>query len=172
MSYYISSWITSEYTDHEVFKVLKHSGSITKDWHSTIQGPTSSPKMWSPRQLFRVQAPNWLPSPQAGHHWATRTYHSTCSTQAFLQLKRSTSKAWATKAQQDWPINVTINNRLLVCNASRGRALYYDKPTLRVSPYFQILALFKLFWRGVHPTLIIQELQTIKYIKKYNINYQ
>jgi hypothetical protein len=42
MSYYMSSWITSEYMDHEVFKVLKHSGSITK-----------------------------LPSPQAGHHWAT-----------------------------------------------------------------------------------------------------
>jgi hypothetical protein len=33
MSYYMSSWITSKYMDHEVFEVLKHSGSMTKDWH-------------------------------------------------------------------------------------------------------------------------------------------
>jgi hypothetical protein len=34
-----------------------------------------------------------------------------------------------------------------------------------VSSYFQVLALFKSFRRKVQPTLIIQELQTIKYIK-------
>jgi hypothetical protein len=36
MSYYMSSWITSEYMDHEVFDVLKHSGSITKDDHEVF----------------------------------------------------------------------------------------------------------------------------------------
>jgi hypothetical protein len=122
-SYYMSSWITSEYTNHEVFEVVKHSGSVTKDWHSTIQGPASSPKMWSPRQLFRAWAPSWLPSHRVGHHWATWTCHSTSNTQTFLQPKRSTSKAWATKTQQDWPVNVVINSRLLVCKASSGRAL-------------------------------------------------
>jgi hypothetical protein len=30
MSYYISYWITSECIDHEVFEVLKHSGSGTR----------------------------------------------------------------------------------------------------------------------------------------------
>jgi hypothetical protein len=97
---------------------LKYSRSDIKDWHSTVQGPTSSPKMWSPRQLFRSQAPSWLPSPQVGCHWATRTCHNTHNTQASLQPKWSTSKAWATKAQQDWSVNMTINSWLLVCKAS------------------------------------------------------
>jgi hypothetical protein len=53
----------------------------------------------------------------------------------------------------------------------RGKDLYYAKSTLRVSPYFQVLALFKTFQRKVHPTLIIEESQIIKCIKKYNISY-
>jgi hypothetical protein len=40
---------------------------------------------------------------------------------------------------------------------------------LRVSPYFQLLALFNSFWRRVHPTLLRQELQIIKCIKQHNI---
>jgi hypothetical protein len=31
-----------------------------------------------------------------------------------------------------------------------GKALYYVKPALRVSPYFQVLALFKSFRRRLH----------------------
>jgi hypothetical protein len=38
---------------------------------------------------------------------------------------------------------------------------------LRVSPYFQVLALFKSFQKRVHPTLLKQELQTIKCIKQH-----
>jgi hypothetical protein len=38
---------------------------------------------------------------------------------------------------------------------------------LRVSPYFQVLALFNSFQKRVHPTLLKQELQTIKCIKKH-----
>jgi hypothetical protein len=46
----------------------------------------------------------------------------------------------------------------------------YNMPNpLRVSSYFQVLALFKSFRRRVHPTLLKQELQTIKCIKQHNI---
>jgi hypothetical protein len=46
----------------------------------------------------------------------------------------------------------------------------YNMPNpLRVSSYFQVLALFKSFQRRVHPTLLKQELQTIKCIKQHNI---
>jgi hypothetical protein len=47
---------------------------------------------------------------------------------------KSTSEAWATKAQQNWPVNVAINSRLLACKAEIGEALYYVKPALRVHP--------------------------------------
>jgi hypothetical protein len=39
---------------------------------------------------------------------------------------------------------MVINNRLLACKAELGQALYYAKLTLRVNPYFQVLALLKL----------------------------
>jgi hypothetical protein len=87
-----------------------------------------NPKMRSPRQLFRARSPNWLPSPPVGCHWATWTCHSNCCTQAFLQQKRSTNKAWATKAQQNWPINVVINNQLLVCKASWQSSILNPNP--------------------------------------------
>jgi hypothetical protein len=55
--------------------------------------------------------------------------------------KQQQGKAWATKAQQDWPVNVAINNRHLACKAELGEALYDAKLTLRVDPYFQVLVL-------------------------------
>jgi hypothetical protein len=58
--------------------------------------------------------------------------------------KQYQGKAWATKAQQDLPINAAINSRLLICKAEIGEALYYTKLTLRVDPYFHVLALIKL----------------------------
>jgi hypothetical protein len=45
---------------------------------------------------------------------------SSHNTRASLQTIKSTSKVWATKAQQDWPVNVAINNRLLACKAKLG----------------------------------------------------
>jgi hypothetical protein len=48
-----------------------------------------------------------------------------------------------------------------------GKALYYAKPTLRVSPYFQVLAIFKTFQGRLHPTLLKQELQTIRCSKQH-----
>jgi hypothetical protein len=53
-----------------------------------------------------------------------------------------------------------------------GKLYTNAKPALRVSPYFQFFALFKLFRREVHPTILIQELQTIKRINQHNIRYQ
>jgi hypothetical protein len=47
------------------------------------------------------------------------------------------------------------------------KALYYIKHVLRVSPYFQVLALFKSFERRLHPTLLKQELQAIKCSKQH-----
>jgi hypothetical protein len=48
-----------------------------------------------------------------------------------------------------------------------GKAIYYAKPALRLSPYFQLFALFKTFWRRLHPTLLKQELQAIKCSKQH-----
>jgi hypothetical protein len=48
-----------------------------------------------------------------------------------------------------------------------GKALYYVKPALKVSHYFQVLALFKSFWRRLHPTLLKQELQAIQCSKQH-----
>jgi hypothetical protein len=57
---------------------------------------------------------------------------------------KTKGKAWATKAQQNWPVNVAINSRLLICKAEIGEALYYAKPVPKVDPYIQVLALIKL----------------------------
>jgi hypothetical protein len=56
-------------------------------------------------------------------------------------VKQYQSKAWATKAQQDWPINVVINNQLLVCKAEYDKFYLYTKPALRVDPYFYVFSI-------------------------------
>jgi hypothetical protein len=53
-----------------------------------------------------------------------------------------------------------------------GKLYTKAKPALRVSPYFQIIALNQTHRGKLHSTLIIQELQAIKYIKQDNISYQ
>jgi hypothetical protein len=47
------------------------------------------------------------------------------------------------------------------------KALYYAKPVIRVSPYFQVLALFKSFRRRLQPTLLKQVLQAIMCSKQH-----
>jgi hypothetical protein len=37
------------------------------------------------------------------------------------------------------------NSRLLACKAEQDKLYIYVKSTLRVSPYFQVLPLFKIF---------------------------
>jgi hypothetical protein len=51
--------------------------------------------------------------------------------------KQHQGKDWATKAQQDLPVNVVINSRLLVRKVN-GELYLYAKPALRVDPYFQV----------------------------------
>jgi hypothetical protein len=40
---------------------------------------------------------------------------------------------------------VVINNQLLACKAIGEQHYLYVKPTLRVGPYFHVLAIFKSF---------------------------
>jgi hypothetical protein len=53
-----------------------------------------------------------------------------------------------------------------------GKLYTKDKPALRVRTYIQILAPNQTLRGKVHPTLIIQEMQAIKYNKQHNISYQ
>jgi hypothetical protein len=99
--------------------------------------------MRSPQLLLTGRAPKFPPSSRA-HHWATPTCHNSCSTQACPHTIKSTSKAWATKAQQDWPINMAIDSRLLACKGWIGETLYYVELMLRVDHYFQVLALLNI----------------------------
>jgi hypothetical protein len=73
-----------------------------------------------------------------------RTAHTDRERERETPVKQHQGKAWATKAQRDWPVNMAINSRLIVCKAEIGEALYYAKPALKVDPYFQDLALIKL----------------------------
>jgi hypothetical protein len=113
---------------------LKHSGSETEILALGDTRARIDPMMQSPQLLLTGRAPKSPPSPRA-HHWATPIYHSSRNTQSSLHTIRSTSKPWATKAQQDWPVNVTINNRQLACKAEIGGALCHAKPALWVDPY-------------------------------------
>jgi hypothetical protein len=83
---------------------LKHGESENKILLLDDARARIGPKMRSPRPLLTGWALKSLPNPQA-HHWATPTCHNSRNTQAYLHTFKSTSKYWATKAQQDWPIN-------------------------------------------------------------------
>jgi hypothetical protein len=49
--------------------------------------------------------------------------------------KEQQSKAWATKAQQDWLVIVVI----------RGELYRYTKPAQRVDPYFQVFNIYSSY---------------------------
>jgi hypothetical protein len=51
-------------------------------------------------------------------------------------VKQKQGKTWATKAQQDLPINVAKNSRLLSWKPEKNKFYNYVKSTLMVSPYF------------------------------------
>jgi hypothetical protein len=53
----------------------------------------------------------------------------------------------------------------------KGKLYTNAKPALRERPYLQGFSSKSTLRGKVHPTLIIQELQAIKYIKQPNINY-
>jgi hypothetical protein len=95
---------------------LKHSGSETKYYHSMIQGLTSA--LWC--EVLDCCSRGRLPSHLTvlgltigPHKFVTAVI---ILRHLYTQLK-STSKGWATKAQQDWLINVVTNSRLLAHKA-------------------------------------------------------
>jgi hypothetical protein len=130
--------------DYEVFEVLIHSGSITKECHSMIQGPTLSHKMWSPWHLFRARAHSWLPVLKQITTAPIELATAPIVLRHLCNKKISTSKAWATKAQQDCPINVATNNRLLVCKASWESSILCQT-CAKSESLFYVLALFQTF---------------------------
>jgi hypothetical protein len=125
------------------------------------------PMMRSPRLLVTGRAPKSPSNPRA-HHWATLTCHSCHNTRASLHTIKSISKAWSTKSQQDWSINVTINNRLLACKAELWQALYYVKPALRVDPYLQVLALAQF----ISSLTFINQLYSNHYTSSFHLTNQ
>jgi hypothetical protein len=64
-------------------------------------------------------------------------------------VKQYQGKAWATKSQQDWPINVAINSRLLACNTSWDK-LYNH---VRESRWFKTIYTLQEKTRPTHHTL-------------------
>jgi hypothetical protein len=54
-------------------------------------------------------------------------------------VKQQQDKAWASKAHQDWLINVATNSQLLECKTDYDRLYNYARPALRVNSYFQVL---------------------------------
>jgi hypothetical protein len=76
--------------------------------------------------------------------------------------KQQQGKAWATKTQSDLPVNVAINSRLLACKAEKDKLYNCAKHALRVSSYFQVLALIKTY---PFPTFLNQ-----LYSNHYNYN--
>jgi hypothetical protein len=66
----------------------------------------------------------------------SRMAHADRDREHTCKKKQQQGKAWATKAQQDLPVNMAVNSQLLICKAEIGEALYYVKPALKVDPYF------------------------------------
>jgi hypothetical protein len=119
MSYYMNSCITSEYTDHEVFEVVKHiAKALWKTGTRCYKGPHRALRCGVLNRSSELGLPADIPVLR----WVATRPHKLATAPAVLshlcKKKRSTSKTWTTKAQQDWPINVGINSWLLVCNAS------------------------------------------------------
>jgi hypothetical protein len=128
-------------------KCLKFKNESRSDLIETTRwykGYTSSPMMCA--LVFMALDSRWPPSPRVECQ-ATHTCHDTCSTQASpLHIIKFTNKTWVTKAQQDLPVNMFINNRLLACNTYRVSSIYKNKPTLWVIPYFSRLNKWETKW--------------------------
>jgi hypothetical protein len=118
-SYYMNSWVTKEIHRQWSFRVLNIAEAKPKYYHSAIQGPASALRC----EVLGCCSRGGLPSlfsllelVTGSHPLATAV---TKSWYLCTQLKYK-SKIWATKAQQDWPVNMVINSRLLACKAEIG----------------------------------------------------
>jgi hypothetical protein len=124
----IITWILVLHQSTQIMECseFKHSESDTKDDTRWYKGPHQALRckvLDSPSELrpqLTSQSSGGLP---LGHT-------------NLPQHPQYSGKAWASKAQQDWPINVDINSRLLTCQAL-GKLYTNAKPTLWERPYFQ-----------------------------------
>jgi hypothetical protein len=95
-----------------------HSESVTKYCTRCYKGPHWALRCGVLDGSSELGIPADLPVPR----WVTTGSHELTTApavpRAYLQFTRSTSKDWTTKTQQDWLINVGINNWLLACNTS------------------------------------------------------
>jgi hypothetical protein len=116
----IFTWILILHHSKQIMNCskFKHSGSDTKDCTRRYNGPHQALRCGVPDSSTELGSPANFPALR----WvATRLHELTIAPAVlrhFCNKKRSTSKTWATKAQQDWSVNMAINSRLLVCKAS------------------------------------------------------
>jgi hypothetical protein len=108
---WIITWILILHQTTRIMKCskFKHSGSFTKDCTRCYKGPHRALRCGVPNSCLEIGSPAGIPLLQ----WVTTGPHK-----LFCNPKRSTSKAWATKAQQDWSVNVAIKSWLIVCRPS------------------------------------------------------
>jgi hypothetical protein len=110
-----------------------------KYYHLTMQGPTSA--LWCEVLICCSQGRLPCLLPVLGLTIGPHLITTACAILRHVCTQITcTSKAWATKAQQDWSVNMAISSQLLACKGRMVEALYYVEPTLRVEPYFQVLA--------------------------------
>jgi hypothetical protein len=118
-SHYMNSWVTKRYIDNEVFEFKNIAESKPKYYHSVIQGLASALRCEVLDCCLRGGLPSLLSLLRlvTGSHplstVVTKPWHL-CT-----QMK-NISKDWATEAQEDWLVNVTINSGLLACKAEIG----------------------------------------------------
>jgi hypothetical protein len=138
MSYYMNSCFTSEHTDHVKCSKFKHSRSETKDGTWRYKGLHHALRC----EVLNSSLELRISADFLALRWVAIGPHKLAAVPAVLQPKRCTSKAWATKAQQDWPINVAINSRLLACKASWESSILMPNPHYERDLTFKALALF------------------------------
>jgi hypothetical protein len=117
---WIITWILILHQSTQIMKCskFKHSGSVTKDCTRCYKGPHRALRCEVPNSCLELGSLAGIPLLR----WVATMPHKLATAPAvlkhFCNPKRSTRKAWATKAQQDWPVNVAINSWLIVCKAS------------------------------------------------------
>jgi hypothetical protein len=115
----IFTWILILHQSTQIMKCskFKHSGSDTKDGTRQYKGPH-----WALRcEVLDSSSELGPPADFPVLRWVAIGPHELATATAVLRYfcnkKRSTSKSWATKVQQDWSVNVAINSWLLASKA-------------------------------------------------------
>jgi hypothetical protein len=120
-SYCMNSGVIKEIHKWWSSRVLKTSivEAKPKYYHSAIQGSASALNAKSSAAAHGAgsQVSSQTSGSPLGH---THLPQQSQNPDSSAHTLTNTSKAWVTKAQQDWPVNVTINSWLLACKAEIG----------------------------------------------------